>query len=159
SRQSPEAYGLLLTGSYVIPLIHEARLVMTNMNLSFPVHIHNQMTELYFETHADDSPVKIGDGSFGTVYSVYNESHDRFAAKIIYEARQIYPITKEHLVDEVISNFLVFFNIKPEEPIVKHLAVIKDSSDIIKAIDGLDLTHEQFRYIVGQVNNNIRLSS
>lgn len=76
----------------------------------------------YFSVDAQGRPLKLGDGSFGVVYQVYDETAELFAVKLLYKS-QIVRRTLENLelTDGIIQTFYKKFSFQSNDQVIRQI--------------------------------------
>ncbi|NEP76502.1 hypothetical protein, partial [Okeania sp. SIO2G5] len=103
---------------------------MTNqLDKSFAFVVQDGSLERTFFLETDNGiPVKIGDGTYGVVFSCFDEYDDPYALKIFYEPDQGTHLAKQRFLDEIEASRMIHKELKAktnERTAVKYVGVIK----------------------------------
>lgn len=81
--------------------------VKTYLDKKFSFTINEELNQetYYFETDSGDKPIKLGDGTFGVVYKVYNMKGDKCAIKLLYNNQTLSHLTHYEFIEQVLEDF------------------------------------------------------
>ncbi|NJO40037.1 MAG: hypothetical protein HC865_05000 [Cyanobacteria bacterium RU_5_0] len=111
----------------------------------------------YFSVDAEGKPIKLGDGNFGVVYEVCDETEKKFAVKLLYKSQTMnQSFANLRLNDAIIQSFDKEFGLQPTDPVRKRIESLKnlDEENVSTFIYNLvrtEISEEQCRFLLDQI--------
>lgn len=123
---------------------------------SFYVEEKGNRQAFYFDLDENGSPIKLGDGTYGVVYKIFNMSEDELAVKLFYDNKAPSKIRQPFLTKEIIENFCRSFKIPKDDSIAEKLQNIGDPLDKLGEfalkLQSLNLTNKQYSFLLNLIH-------
>lgn len=102
-------------------------------NLSFGINEDISKETFYFCTDDTGNLIKLGDGTFGVVYKVYNKVEGFCAAKLLYDNQANTPIyTIEVSANQILESFINKCNSEDDKELINNQKLMTELGDTLK---------------------------